>query len=293
MAILVNDKTKVLVQGATGSMGATHTKLMREYGTQVVAGVTPGKGGTDLDGLPVYDSVQEAVAKTGANASVIFVPPYFAKDAAFEAFEAGLKLVVIITEGIPPLDEIKIQDRARAHGVLVVGPNCPGVITPGQALLGIHPGSVYKPGNVGIVSRSGTLTYEIALGLTEAGIGQSTSVGIGGDPVPGLSFCEVLELFQEDPKTEIICLIGEIGGTAEEKAAELIASGKITKPVIAYIAGRTAPEGKRMGHAGAIIAGGKGTAQSKQEAFNQAKVPVAELPSEMIAMVKAKLGAKV
>lgn len=289
MSILLNKNSKIVVQGATGGMGSTHTKLMLNYGTKVVAGVTPGKGGTEIHGIPVYNTVAEAVDKAGADVSVIFVPPLLAKDAAYEAIESGVRLVIVITEGIPPLDEVKIQDRARARGVLVVGPNCPGVITPGECLVGIHPGSIYKAGRVGMVSRSGTLTYEVALSLTNAGLGQSTCVGIGGDPVPGLGFVEVLKMFEEDKDTDIICLMGEIGGTAEENAAELIASGAITKPVVAYIAGRTAPEGKRMGHAGAIISGDKGTVQSKEKAFAKAGVPVAKLPSEMVELVKAKM----
>ncbi len=293
MSILLNKNSKVVVQGATGGMGSTHTKLMLDYGTKVVAGVTPGKGGTDVHGVPIYDTVSEAVAKTSAEVSVIFVPALLCKDAAYEAIDAGIKLLIVITEGIPPLDEVKIQDRARERGVLVVGPNCPGVITPGECLVGIHPGSVYKPGRIGMVSRSGTLTYEVALSLTNAGLGQSTCVGIGGDPVPGLGFVEVLRMFQNDPDTDVICLMGEIGGTAEENAAELIASGEITKPVVAYIAGRTAPEGKRMGHAGAIISGDKGTAESKEKAFAKAGVPVAKLLSEMVDLVKQKLPAGV
>jgi succinyl-CoA synthetase alpha subunit len=289
MSILLNKDSKIIVQGATGGMGSTHTKLMLNYGTKIVAGVTPGKAGTDIHGVPVYNTVAEAIDKTGADVSVIFVPPLLAKDAAFEAIDCKIRLLIIITEGIPPLDEVKIQERAKNAGVLVIGPNCPGVVTPGESLVGIHPGSIYKPGRVGMVSRSGTLTYEVALSLSNAGLGQSTCVGIGGDPVPGLGFVEVLKMFQEDPDTDIICLMGEIGGTAEENAAELIESGAITKPVVAYIAGRTAPEGKRMGHAGAIISGDKGTAESKEKAFAKAGVPVAKLPSEMVELVKAKM----
>ena len=289
MSILLDKNSKVVVQGITGGMGATHTKLMLDYGTKVVAGVTPGKAGTDIHSVPVFNTVAEAVDKTGADVSVIFVPALLAKDAAFEAIECNIRLLIIITEGIPPNDEVKIQEKARQAGVLVIGPNCPGVITPGESLVGIHPGSVYKAGRIGMVSRSGTLTYEVALGLTNAGLGQSTCVGIGGDPVPGLGFVEVLQLFEKDPATDIICLMGEIGGIAEESAAELIESGAIKKPVIAYIAGRTAPEGKRMGHAGAIVSGDKGTAESKEKAFAKAGVPVAKLPSEMIDLVKKVL----
>ena len=293
MSILLDKNSKVIVQGITGGMGSTHAKLMLDYGTKVVGGVTPGKGGTEVHGIPVFDTVFGAVDKTGADVSVIFVPALLAKDAAFEAIESGIRLLIIITEGIPPLDEVKIQERARERGVLVVGPKCPGVITPGESLVGIHPGSVYKAGRVGMVSRSGTLTYEVALGLTNAGLGQSTCVGIGGDPVPGLGFVDVLRLFEADPNTDLICLMGEIGGIAEEKAAELIESGEIKKPVVAYIAGRTAPEGKRMGHAGAITEGDKGTVKSKEEAFAKAGVPVAKLPSEMIKLVAEKLSVKV
>lgn len=289
MSIYINEDTKVIVQGATGGMGKTHTELMLKYGTQVVAGVTPGRGGQTVCDIPVYNTVLEAREKTGADVSVLFIPPLLAKDGAFEAIDAGCKLVIIITEGIPPNDEVEIQARARRAGVEVCGPNCPGIITPGECLIGIHPGSVYKPGRVGIVSRSGTLTYEIALALTNENIGQSTSVGIGGDPVPGLSFTDVLLRFEEDKDTDIICLLGEIGGTAEENAAELIGSGKITKPVVAYIAGRTAPEGKRMGHAGAIISGNKGTGESKEAAFTKVNVPVAQTPSEVVKYVKEKL----
>ncbi|HEY9885646.1 MAG TPA: succinate--CoA ligase subunit alpha [Vampirovibrionales bacterium] len=289
MSILLNKDSKIVVQGITGGMGSTHAKLMIDYGTKVVAGVTPGKGGTEIHGTPVFNTVAEAVDKTGADVSVVFVPALLCKDAAYEAIEAGVRLLVIITEGIPPLDEVKIQERARERGVLVVGPNCPGVITPGESLVGIHPGSVYKAGRIGMVSRSGTLTYEVALSLTNAGLGQSTCVGIGGDPVPGMGFSEVLRMFEADPDTDVICLMGEIGGTAEENAAELIATGEITKPVVAYVAGRTAPEGKRMGHAGAIISGDKGTVASKEAAFAKANVPVAKLPSEMIELVKARL----
>lgn len=292
MSILVNKDTKVIVQGATGSMGATHTKLMLDYGTQVVAGVTPGKGGMEVHGKPVYNTVAEAVDKTGAETSVLFVPPLLCKEAVYEAIDAGCKLIIVITEGIPPQDEVLLQAKARQAGVTVCGPNCPGIITPDECLIGIHPGSVYKKGRVGIVSRSGTLTYEIALALTNEGIGQSTSVGIGGDPVPGMGFVEVLKEFQNDPETDMICLLGEIGGTAEENAAELIASGVITKPVIAYIAGRTAPEGKRMGHAGAIISGDKGTGESKEAAFKKAGVPVGMTPSEVVKHVKELLAVK-
>lgn len=288
MSVLINKNTKVIVQGITGSMGKTHAALMKKYGTNVVAGVTPGKGGQDVDGTPVYDTVLEAVQKTGANCSVIFVPPYLALDAALEAIDAGIPLISVITEGLPPQDAVKLHAAAEAKGVLVNGPNCPGIITPGECLIGIHPGSIYSPGRVGLISRSGTLTYEIGLGLKQAGIGISTAVGIGGDPIIGIDQIKSLELFENDKDTDIIILVGEIGGTAEEDAAEYIKQ-KIKKPVVGYIAGRTAPPGKRMGHAGAIISGNKGTAESKTKAFEAAGVAVAKTPSEIIGLVKAKM----
>lgn len=284
MGILVNKDTKVIIQGITGSMGRTHTASMLKYGTKIVAGVTPSKAGQEVHGINVYDTVEEAKNKTGANASCIFVPAYFALDAAYEAFDSGLELVVIITEGIPPHDEVKIIRQAEEHKIKVIGPNCPGIITPGECLIGIHPGSIYKQGNVGIISRSGTLTYEIALALTNANIGQSTCVGIGGDPVIGLGFIDCLKLFQNDKDTRAIVLIGEIGGISEEEACEFIKK-EIKKPVVAYVAGRTAPEGKRMGHAGAIISGGKGTAESKIKAFEEAGVQVAEIPSQVVELL--------
>lgn len=262
MSILVNKNTRVVVQGITGAMGKTHTALMQKYGTNIVAGVTPGKGGQEVNGIPVFDSVIEAKNKTQANCSVIFVPPYLALDAALEAFDAQIPLVSVITEGIPPQDSVKLHARAKAQGILVNGPNCPGIITPGECLIGIHPGSIYMPGRVGLISRSGTLTYEIGLGLKQAHIGISTAVGIGGDPIIGIDQIKSLQLFDEDKDTDLIILVGEIGGSAEEDAADYI-KAKIKKPVIAYIAGRTAPPGKRMGHAGAIISGNKGTAESK------------------------------
>lgn len=288
MSVLINKNTKVIVQGITGSMGKTHATLMQKYGTNIVAGVTPGKGGTDVNGIPVYDTVLEAVQKTGANCSVIFVPPYLALDAALEAIDAGIPLISVITEGLPPQDAVKMHAAAEAKGVLVNGPNCPGIITPGECLIGIHPGSIYSPGRVGLISRSGTLTYEIGLGLKQAGIGISTAVGIGGDPIIGIDQIKSLELFENDKDTDIIILVGEIGGTAEEDAAEYIKQ-KIKKPVVGYIAGRTAPPGKRMGHAGAIISGNKGTAESKTKAFEAAGVAVAKTPSEIIGLVKAKM----
>lgn len=290
MSVLINKDTKVIVQGITGGMGKTHTELMQAYGTNIVGGVTPGKGGQEVCGVPVFDSVSEAVAKTGANCSVIFVPPYLALDAALEAIDAGVPLISVITEGLPPQDAVKLHAAAEKKGVLVNGPNCPGIITPGECLIGIHPGSIYMPGRVGLISRSGTLTYEIGLGLKQAGIGLSTAVGIGGDPIIGIDQKISLKLFEEDPDTDIIILVGEIGGTAEEEAAEYIKTN-IKKPVIGYIAGRTAPPGKRMGHAGAIISGGKGTAESKQKAFEAAGVQVAVTPSEIVELVKQVLPA--
>jgi succinyl-CoA synthetase alpha subunit len=292
MSILINKNTKVIVQGITGGMGKTHTELMQKYGTNIVAGVTPGKGGQTVCGVPVYDTVLEAVQKTGANCSVIFVPPYLALDAALEAIDAGVPLISVITEGLPPQDAVKLHAAAQAKGTLVNGPNCPGIITPGECLIGIHPGSIYSAGRVGLISRSGTLTYEIGLGLKQAGIGISTAVGIGGDPIIGIDQIKSLELFEADKDTDLIILVGEIGGTAEETAAEYI-KGNIKKPVIGYIAGRTAPPGKRMGHAGAIISGNKGTAESKTKAFEDAGVKVAMTPSEIIGLVKAQLAVAV
>ena len=285
MSILVNKNTKIIVQGITGNMGKIHTELMLKYGTKIVAGVTPGKKGQEICGIKVFDTVEEAKEKTGATVSCIFVPGYFALDAAYEAFDAGMNLVVIITEGIPPHDEVKIIRHAKEKGINVIGPNCPGIITPGECLIGIHPGIIYKPGKIGIVSRSGTLTYEVALALTNGNIGQSTCIGIGGDPVIGLGFTECLKLFNEDKNTEAIVMIGEIGGEAEETAAEYIKK-EVKKPVVTYIAGRTAPPGKRMGHAGAIISGNKGTADSKVKALNNAGVKVADLPSQVVDLIK-------
>ncbi len=292
MSVLINKNTKVIVQGITGGMGRTHTALMKKYGTNIVGGVTPGKGGTEQDGVPVFDSVSEAVAKTGANCSVIFVPPYLCLDAALEAIDAGLPLISVITEGLPPQDAVKLHAAAKLKGTLVNGPNCPGIITPGECLIGIHPGSIYMPGRVGLISRSGTLTYEIGLGLKQSGIGISTAVGIGGDPIIGIDQIVSLDLFEKDKDTDLIILVGEIGGTAEEDAADYI-KANIKKPVIGYIAGRTAPAGKRMGHAGAIISGNKGTAESKTKAFTNAGVKVAMTPSEIVELVKAHVPAVV
>jgi succinyl-CoA synthetase alpha subunit len=292
MAILVNKDTRVLVQGITGSAGAFHAKKCMEYGTKIVAGVTPGRGGERFEGtVPVFNTVQEAVRETGADASVIFVPPPAAADAILEAAEAGIKLVICITEGIPVIDMLKAR-RALEHrlgkDLYLVGPNCPGVITPGQCKIGIMPGHIHKPGSVGIVSRSGTLTYEAVGQTTAVGLGQSTCVGIGGDPVNGMDFVQALELFNNDPQTESIIMIGEIGGTAEERAAEYIRQ-HVKKPVVGFIAGRTAPPGKRMGHAGAVISGGKGTAKDKIAALEAAGVRIAPSPAQIGETLKALL----
>jgi len=288
MSILVNKNTKLLVQGITGREGAFHTGKMVEYGTQVVAGVTPGKGGTkDSNGVPIFDTVKQAVEATGANASIIFVPPPFAADAMLEAFDADLPLVVCITEGVPIHDMIKVYDRLKVSNSRLIGPNCPGLITPGEAKLGIMPASIFKKGNVGMISRSGTLTYELVAECTARGIGISTCVGIGGDPIIGTPFIDCLKLFEADPETEIIVMAGEIGGSDEETAAEYIKS--MTKPVVAFISGRTAPPGKRMGHAGAIVSGNKGTAEAKVKALTEAGVPIPLRTYEVIDEVERKL----
>ncbi|SNB52517.1 succinate--CoA ligase subunit alpha [Thermoflexus hugenholtzii] len=291
MSILVHRNTRVVVQGITGREGQFHTQQMLEYGTQVVAGVTPGKGGQWILGVPVFDTVKEAVEATGANCSVIFVPARFAPDAILEAADAGVPLIVCITEGIPVQDMIRVRAYLDRKGVRLIGPNGPGLITPGECKVGIIPGHITRPGPVGIVSRSGTLTYEVIAALSQLGIGQSTCVGIGGDPIPGTNFVEVLAMFEEDPQTEHVVLIGEIGGTEEERAADFIAT-KMSKPVTAFIAGRTAPPGKRMGHAGAIIEGGTGSAAEKIAKLESVGIPVARHPEEIAEIVASRLGVR-
>ncbi len=280
MSILVDKQTRLLCQGITGSAGHFHTKNCIEYGTNVVAGVTPGKGGSTIENVPVFDTVAEAVEKTGANATMIFVPPPFAADAILEAIDAGIPTVVAITEGVPVVDMVRVYDVVKRSGSVLIGPNCPGVITPGECKLGIMPGYIHSPGPVGVMSRSGTLTYEAVWQLSNLKLGQSTCVGLGGDPIVGTSFIDLLEMFENDPKTEAIMMMGEIGGTAEEEAAAYV-EAHVTKPVAAFIAGRTAPPGKRMGHAGAIISGGKGTAVEKVAALENAGIVVAESPADM------------
>ena len=285
MSVVVDKDTKVVVQGITGYQGTYHSNAMREFGTNVVAGVTPGKGGQEVNGIPVFDTLVEAVERAGANTSCIFVPAPFTKDAVLEAIDAGIGTIVAVTEHVPVHDAIQFVGVARAKGVRLIGPNCPGVASPGVAKVGILPNKIFKKGDVGVVSRSGTLTYEIVNAMTEAGMGQSTCVGIGGDRVPGTGFVDILRLFQEDPDTKRIVLVGEIGGTAEEEAADFITKN-VSKPVVAYIAGRTAPPGKRMGHAGAIIARGRGTAGSKMKALEAAGVAVAKLPTDVPGLLR-------
>lgn len=280
MSILVTEKTRVICQGITGKSGLFHSQQCREYGTPLLGGVTPGKGGTEVDGFPVFNTVEEAVEKTGANTSLIFVPPPFCGEAIMEAADAGIELIIAITEGVPVFDMVRVMDYIKDKGSRLIGPNCPGVITPGIAKIGIMPGYIHTPGSVGLISKSGTLTYEAAWQLGNVGLGQSTAVGIGGDPIIGTTFIDLLELFENDPATESIMLIGEIGGTAEIEAAEYI-KDHVTKPVAGFIAGKTAPPGKRMGHAGAIISGGSGTADEKIAALEAAGVVVAESPADM------------
>jgi succinyl-CoA synthetase alpha subunit len=288
MSILIDSTTRVIVQGITGRDGSFHAKGMLDYGTKVVGGVTPGKGGARVHGVPVFNTVKEAVAATGANATVIYVPAKFATDAMREAMDASIPLIVTITEGIPTLDMMDIYHEVRARGLRLIGPNCPGVITPGQCKIGIMPGHIHKPGRVGVISRSGTLTYEIVYALTSLGVGQSTCIGIGGDPIVGSGPMDLLPLFEADPDTDAIVLVGEIGGDEEERTAAFIRE-RIRKPVFAFIVGHTAPEGKRMGHAGAIVSGGAGTAASKLKAFSHAGVPVANTIDELADMVAAAM----
>lgn len=282
MSVIVNRDTKVVVQGMTGNEGRFHTASMLSYGTKIVAGVTPGKGGQEVEGLPVYDRVEEAVRNHGANTSIMFVPARFTKGGVVEAIDAGIRAIVVVAEGVPQKDEIEFVAQADRNGVIIVGPNCPGLINPSNKIkVGILPSHIFKPGTIGIASRSGTLTYEIAWHITNAGLGQSTCVGMGGDPIVGLDFIKMLEMFKDDEETKGVVLIGEIGGNAEEVAAKYISETNYPKPVVAYIAGRSAPPGKRMGHAGAIVMGGAGTAKSKIDAFTDARVPVAEKPSDI------------
>jgi succinyl-CoA synthetase alpha subunit len=291
LSVLVDRNTRLVVQGITGKEGTFHTKQMVEYGTQVVGGVTPGKGGTTHEGIPVFNTVAEAVREAGANTSVIYVPPPFAADAIMEATDAGISLVVCITEGIPALDMVKVKEYLSDKPTRLIGPNCPGVISPGKCKVGIMPGHIHKEGRIGVVSRSGTLTYEAVGQLTALGLGQSTAIGIGGDPIVGTTHLNALALFQDDPDTEGIVMIGEIGGTAEEEAAAF-ARDNVTKPIVAFIAGQTAPPGRRMGHAGAIIAGGKGTAAEKMAALEEAGIRVVNSPADIGQAMADALGAR-
>jgi len=280
MSILINKSTRVICQGITGKAGAFHTKGCKEYGTQMVGGVTPGKGGETVEGLPVFDTVIEAVEKTGANATMIFVPAAFTADAILEALDAGIKVICAITEGVPVLDMVRVYELVRKSDAVLIGPNCPGVITPGECKIGIMPGYIHQPGKVGIMSRSGTLTYEAVWQTSNLKLGQSTCIGLGGDPIVGTNYIDLFKRFQSDPQTEAVLMIGEIGGTAEEEAAAFVKKN-VTKPVAAFIAGRTAPPGRRMGHAGAIISGGKGTAAEKVAALQDAGIEVAASPADM------------
>jgi succinyl-CoA synthetase alpha subunit len=291
MSILVNKNTRVLTQGITGATGQIHTRACKEYGTQMVGGVVPGKGGTDFEGIPIFDTVEQARKATGANATVIYVPPPFAADAILEAVAAGIELVICITEGVPVLDMVKVKRYVRTSRSRLIGPNCPGVITPGECKIGIMPGYIHQPGDIGVVSRSGTLTYEAVYQLTQLGIGQSSCVGIGGDPIVGTSHIDALRMFNEDSGTRAVIMIGEIGGTAEEEAAEFVRQN-MKKPVVAFIAGQTAPKGRRMGHAGAIISGGRGTAADKIAALKAAGIAVAMSPAELGVTMKRTLEGK-
>ena len=288
MSILVNKNTRVLTQGITGATGQIHTRACKQYGTQMVGGVVPGKGGTDFEGIPIFDTVEQARKETGANATVIYVPPPFAADAILEAVAAGIELVICITEGVPVLDMVKVKRYMRGSSSCLIGPNCPGVITPGECKIGIMPGYIHKAGDIGVVSRSGTLTYEAVYQLTQLGIGQSSCVGIGGDPIIGTGFIDVLKLFNQDPSTRAVIMIGEIGGTAEEETAQFVKQS-MNKPVVAFIAGQTAPKGRRMGHAGAIISGGRGTAADKIAALKAAGIEVAMSPAELGITMKRTL----
>ena len=288
MSVLIDKDTKVIVQGITGRDGSFHAAKMKEYGTQVVGGTSPGKGGQEVDGIPVFNTVKDAVAATGANTSIIFVPAPFAKDAMLEAIDGGIKLVVCITEGVPVIDAVEAQNYARIKGVKVIGPNCPGLISPEKSMVGIMPANIFKKGHTGVISRSGTLTYEVVYDLVQSGLGISTAVGVGGDPVVGLYFEDLLQMFQDDPDTDSIAMIGEIGGAAEERAAQFI-KAHVTKPVAVFIAGRQAPPRKQMGHAGAIISGGSGSAEGKIKALEAAGVPVADETRLLPELLKARL----